>query len=285
MEENKTAKGNHPPFSDLMSVYKNDNPEWLREAVESVSVQQTVRPDEVLLVIDGPVPDSLRLEILRLEREISSVRVAWQTENRGLGLALRKGMELVSHELVARMDSDDISLPDRFEKQLRTFDEDPTLNIVGTQISEFIGEPGNIVGKREVPCSNEEILTWLRGRCPLNHVSVMALRSNILSVGNYIDWHFNEDYYLWIRMALAGCRFANLPDVLVNVRVGKEMYSRRGGWKYFKSEEGLQRYMLNHQIIGLPRYIYNTLGRFVIQVVMPNSIRGWIFRKLFRKQS
>lgn len=105
----------------------------------------------------------------------------------------------------------------------------------------------------------------------------------MLNVGGYQEWYCNEDYYLWIRMAQAGCKFANLPDVLVKVRVGKEMYQRRGGWKYFRSEKGLQDYMRKHRMISLARYCYNVAGRFVIQVAMPNRLRGFIFQKLFRK--
>ncbi|MCM1140285.1 MAG: hypothetical protein NC453_17090 [Muribaculum sp.] len=114
-------------------------------------------------------------------------------------------------------------------------------------------------------------------------MSVTTLRSRVVAVGNYLDWLFNEDYYLWIRMAEAGYGFANLPDILVNVRVGKDMYARRGGWRYFKSEKGLQDYMLKRKMISMPRYCYNVLGRFVIQVAMPNRLRGFIFQKLFRK--
>ena len=111
----------------------------------------------------------------------------------------------------------------------------------------------------------------------------MFRKAEVLAVGNYQDWHYNEDYYLWIRMAEAGCRFANLPDTLVNVRVGKDMYARRGGWTYFRSEAGLQRYMRQHKIISLPRFLFNVAVRFAVQVVMPNKVRGFVFQKLFRK--
>ena len=105
-----------------------------------------------------------------------------------------------------------------------------------------------------------------------------------MQVGNYQDWHYNEDYYLWIRMALANCKFANLDQTLCYVRVGKEMYQRRGGWKYFKSEYGLQKYMLNHNLINSITFVYNVIIRFVVQVLMPNRLRGWVFQKIARKQ-
>lgn len=109
------------------------------------------------------------------------------------------------------------------------------------------------------------------------------LRSRVVAAGNYLDWHFNEDYYLWIRMAEAGCCFANLPDVLVNVRVGRDMYARRGGWRYFKSEVGLQQYMRQRKMISWPRYLFNVTVRFVVQVAIPDRVRGFVFQKFFRK--
>lgn len=271
-------------FSVVMSVYRNDKHEFVRRAVESVSTGQTRKPDEVVLVVDGPAPETLSRLIREYENAANSIfNVIWLPENKGLGNALRVGVEAASYEVIARMDSDDVSSPDRFEKQISYMEQHPDCDLLGGQISEFIDDESNIVGRRIVPCKHEEILMWLKGRCPFNHMSVTTLRSRVIAVGNYMDWHFNEDYYLWIRMAEAGYRFANLPDTLVNVRVGTDMYRRRGGWKYFKSEKGLQDYMLSHRIISLPRYCYNVLGRFVVQVAMPNRLRGFIFQKLFRK--
>ncbi|MDE5584877.1 MAG: glycosyltransferase [Muribaculaceae bacterium] len=188
------------------------------------------------------------------------------------------------NEIIVRMDSDDVATPDRFRKQIDFLLKHPECDIVGGQISEFIGDENNIVGSRIVPCTNEDIHKWMISRCPFNHMTVAMRRSKVLEVGNYIDWHYNEDYYLWIRMAEAGYNFANLPDILVNVRVGKDMYARRGGWKYFKSEKGLQDYMLKKKMISLPKYFFNVAVRFGVQVAMPNSLRAFIFQKLFRKK-
>ena len=105
-----------------------------------------------------------------------------------------------------------------------------------------------------------------------------------MDAGNYQHWHYNEDYYLWIRMLEAGCQFANTDKVLVNMRVGKEMYQRRGGWKYFKSEKALQKYMKKHKIIGFGTYFMNVAKRFIVQVLLPNRLRGWVFKKFARKK-
>lgn len=267
-----------------MSVYQNDKSQFVKRAIESITSLQTRRPDEVVLVVDGPVPEDLTscINNIAFHSEVP-FNVIWLPRNKGLGNALKKGVEEAKYEIIARMDSDDVSDPKRFENQISFLEKNPDTVIVGGQISEFIGDESNIVGRGIVPCSHDEISKMLKQRCPLNHVSVAFQRSKVLAIGNYIDWHFNEDYYLWIRMAEAGYNFTNLPEVLVNVRVGKDMYARRGGWKYFKSEKGLQDYMLKKNLISFPRYCYNVLGRFIIQVAIPNNMRGFIFQKLFRK--
>lgn len=270
-------------FSVLMSVYCNDRPDYFRLAVESVTVKQTLHPSEVVIVVDGPIPEALKEMVMALASEIPAIKLVWLEKNGGLGNALHIGMETVSNELVFRMDSDDISLPDRFEKQVAYMQAHSECALLGGQIAEFVDNESNIVGIRKVPCTPEDILVHMNVRCPLNHVSVAMSRSRVLAVGNYQDWHFNEDYYLWIRMAEAGYGMANLPDVLVNVRVGKEMYARRGGWKYFKSEKGLQDYMLQHGMLSLSHYVFNVTVRWIVQVGMPGWLRGFVFRKFFRQ--
>lgn len=271
-------------FSVLMSVYGNDKPEFVKTAIESVTLRQTLRPSEVVLVVDGPVPPDLETVIKDFAKSDSIIRPIWLSQNKGLGNALREGMQVACNNIVVRMDSDDISSPDRFEKQIKYMEKHPDVDVLSGQISEFIDSEENIVGKRFIPETHEKIGHMIKKRCPINHVAVCFLRDSVLRVGNYQDWFWNEDYYLWVRMYMAGCKFANLPDILVNVRVGKDMYARRGSWKYFKSEEGIQRIMLKNRMISFPLYCSNVAVRFVIQVVMPNSLRGIVFQKLFRKK-
>lgn len=269
-------------FSVCMSVYKNDSPLFLEQAIDSVA-KQTVVPDEIVLVVDGPVPDSLIQTISGKQQTYSFIHPVFLPENKGLGNALKIGVENAKYDIIARMDSDDLSLPDRFEKQLAFLQENPDVDIVGGQMTEFIDIPDNVIGKRIVPLSHNDICTYMKKRCGLNHVTVMFKKSSVIAAGNYKDWFWNEDYYLWVRMMLHGCRFANLPDVLVNVRSGVGQYARRGGAKYFKSEVGIQRLMLDNKIISWPRYVFNVLGRWCVQVAMPNWLRGLVFRTLFRK--
>lgn len=273
------------PFSIITSVYKNDKPKYVKIALDSMLVNQTIKPTEIILVVDGPINTELTNLINSYQEKYNSIfQPIFLERNQGLGNALQIGVKRAKFEYIARMDSDDICLPNRFEQQLTFLSANPNIDIVSGHIEEFIDNPSHIVGKRVVPLHNNEIYNTLKYRCPFNHVAVMFKKSSVLKVGNYQDWHYNEDYYLWIRMALANCKFANLDQTLCYVRVGKEMYQRRGGWKYFKSEYGLQKYMLNYNLINRITFIYNVIIRFVVQVLMPNRLRGWVFQKIARKQ-
>ena len=281
MNVNQKELFNETKFSISMCVYKNDNPEHFHQAIESI-INQSVKPDEIVLVVDGPIPPSIDCIINLFEKE-DFFKVIRLPENVGHGNARRIGLENCTYELVALMDADDISLPDRFEKQKRCFVEDNSLSIVGGNIEEFIGSPDNIIGIRVVPEKDKEIKEYLKKRCPFNQVTVMFKASEVEAAGGYIDWFNEEDYYLWIRMFQNNAVFKNLSDTLVYVRVGNEMYSRRGGWKYFSSEARLQKYLLKNKIINGMDFTINILLRFIVQVVMTNEIRGLIFAKFARK--
>lgn len=268
-------------FSVSMCVYGKDDPAWFKTAVDSV-IEQTRRPDEIILVVDGPVPAELGAIIAEYEK-LEFFKVVRFEVNQGHGNARRAGLENCSNELVAIMDADDICAKDRFEKQLAEFCSDGELAIVGGNITEFVGEPENIIGQRTVFASDEEIKADMKKRCPMNLVTVMFKKSKVLEAGGFIDWFCEEDYYLWLRMMLGNMKFANVSSNLVNVRVGKEMYRRRGGVKYFKSEAKLQGFMLKNKIISLPTYVINVAKRLVVQVLLPNKLRGWVFKKFARK--
>ena len=267
-------------FSVSMCVYGGDNSEWFQTAVESI-LNQSLKPDEVVLVVDGPIPDELN-EIVKIYECNPIFNVIRLEKNQGHGNARRMGLDNCKNELVAIMDADDISKSDRFEKQIEEFKKNQSLDIVGGNITEFIDDEKNIVAERVVPADDAEIKAYMKKRCPMNLVSVMFKKTSVERVGGFIDWYCEEDYYLWLRMALAEMRFANVSDILVNVRVGKDMYKRRGGWKYYKSEAKLQKYMLKHKIISFPTYLSNKTKRFIVQVLMPNNLRGWVFKKFAR---
>lgn len=271
-------------FSVTISVYKNDNPEFVRVALDSMLVEQTVKPTEIVLVRDGQVPaelDSLLNEYESCYPEIFNIIRLEQ--NGGLGKALKLGVEMAKYDIVARMDSDDICLPNRFELQLKYLEQHPEVDIIGGQMTEFIDSSDNIIGKRVVPCSNDEIYEFMKSRCALNHVTVMFRKKAVLKAGNYQDWFWNEDYYLWVRMIMVKCQFANLSEVLVNVRSGADQYARRGGCKYYSSEKGIKKFQLENKMISKTEYLYFVAQRFIIQILMPNWLRGWVFRVFARK--
>lgn len=268
-------------FSVSMCVYGKDDPKHFQIAVDSI-LNQTVPPTEVVLVVDGPVPETLDCFITDYEQN-PTFQVIRLEENRGHGNARRIGLENCKYDLVALMDADDISVPDRFEKQISCFENDAELTIVGGNIIEFIETTERVAGKRIVPEQDTEIKEYMETRCPMNQVTVMLRLTDVISVGGYIDWYCEEDYYLWLRLALAGKKFHNIQKNLVFVRVGEEMYQRRGGWKYFASEAKLQRFMLKAKLITVPTYMTNVAKRLIVQVLMPNRIRGWVFQKFARE--
>jgi len=233
--------------------------------------------------VDGPIGSELNDVIEKYVQDSDIYKVIRLAQNVGLGNALKIAVESASHELVARMDSDDISEPTRFEQQLAVFEKDPMVDIVGGDISEFIDAEDNVVAYRCVPQSNKEIREYMQTRCPLNHVSVMFKKTSVQKAGGYLDLFWNEDYYLWIRMFLCGAIFANTGTVLVNVRTGNDMYQRRGGKQYFESEKFLQQYMLNNKMISKNTYCKNILKRWIVQRVLTNRLRGWVFRTFARK--
>lgn len=269
-------------FSVTMSVYKNDNPQDFRAAVYSIYNGQTVKPSEIVLIEDGPISKELEDTVNELCIEIPVLKVISFDVNRGHAAARQGGLDNASYELVAIMDSDDLAEPFRFEKQLQFMEKHPEVTVSGSVIHEFIGNVNNIVGTRFVPEEDSEIKKYLKSRCPMNLQTVMYRKSKVMEVGGFIDWFCEEDYYLWIRLAEANHKFHNHKESLVNVRVGDEMYQRRGGLKYFMSESRLQKYMWTHGIISFTKYIYNVAIRFIVQVTMPYWLRGWVFRTFAR---
>lgn len=203
-------------YSVLMSVYAKENAAYFSDAVESM-LHQSCPPDQFVLVCDGPLTPGLDEAIQRFtaSRDGGLFRVLRLPENVGLGRALQAGLPLCDHDLVARMDSDDLALPLRMEHQLALMAADPELAAVGGQIAEFTGAPDNIQGYRIVPTSPEEVRRGAAGRNPMNHMTVLFRREAVLAAGGYQDLKGFEDYFLWGRMLAAGFRLANLPEVCV----------------------------------------------------------------------
>lgn len=268
-------------FSVSICVYGKDNADHFRTAMESI-INQTVLPNEIVLVVDGPIPEPIQRVISNISNECEYIKVVYLENNVGHGEARRIGLNQCTYNLIAIMDADDICVPNRFEQQIACYKKDGDLSVVGGNIAEFIDRVDNVVGMRKVPKTDYEIKQYIKKRCPFNQVTVMLKRDATIASGGYLDWYCNEDYYLWLRMMKNGYRFMNIEEILCHVRVGNDMYQRRGGWRYFKSEARLQKYMLQSEIIGMPRYLINVFTRFIVQCAMPNSLRGVVFRNFAR---
>lgn len=269
-------------FSVSMCVYKNDNPIWLKCAIDSI-LSQSIIPSEVIIVIDGPIDENLEIVIAQFETN-SIFRIFRLPNNIGQGLARQKGLEMTSYNYVAIMDADDISDYNRFKLEIEVLNNQNDISIVGGQILEFIENPDFPISKRQVPREPMEIKRELKKRCPMNLVTVMFRKDDVLLAGGFQDYFQEEDYLLWIKMHQKNMKFYNLDDTLVRVRVGKDMYRRRGGWRYFKSELKVQRYLLSSRLINIFQFLINVLIRFLIQVILPNNLRSFMFRKFGRKQ-
>ena len=268
-------------FSVIMSVYKSDNPEQLDVALDSI-INQTLPPNEIILVVDGPVSDE-SVKVLENKKKVCpEFKVFYQKENKGLGAVLRIAVANAQYDYLARMDSDDIALPNRFELQMNEFKKDDNLSLVGGMITEFAETPENIISKRILPCSDEDIKQFMKSRCGVNHMTVIMKKEDLLKAGNYQPDFRQEDYFLWARMILAGCTFKNIPEVVVNVRSGYDQFARRGGLKYYKDVLKFNRWMYEKKLISLPRMVYNDCVRGLVQFLLPNSIRTFIYKKALR---
>ncbi|UZD42491.1 glycosyltransferase [Selenomonas sputigena] len=225
----------YEPYSVLMAIYKNDDPEYFRISLKSM-LSQSVPPDEVVLVLDGSIPHVLQAVIDELDTgHPNIIRTVALPKNVGLGTALKIGVTQCKNELIARMDADDISLPDRCKLQLEAFQKKTNLDIVGYSMKEFSGTLDNIVGQRNVPETNEEIYKFAKLRDPFNHPTVMFRKSKVLSSGNYGDYRKNQDSDLWIKMLSNHAVCQNLSEDQFRFRFDEETCARRKNWSNTKT--------------------------------------------------
>jgi glycosyltransferase involved in cell wall biosynthesis len=267
-------------FSVLMSIYKNDKPAWLKESIDSL-LNQTLKADEILIVKDGPLTPAL--ENVLSSYEDPSIRHLAFDKNRGQEICLKEGLLECKHELIARMDSDDVCHPDRFRLQYLAFQQDPTLDVVGTSIIEFDETVADAKTVRILPLGGPELRLWAKRRSPTNHAAVMYKKQSVIAAGNYQDFLWNEDYHLWARMLLNGSVFKNLPEILLFVRGGQSMYERRGGLKYALQDYKLQIRFYNIGFLSLTDTLINLALRIPIRI-LPNALRRYIYETFLRKK-
>ena len=274
-------ENNDIKFSVLMSVYFKESPSYLEAALSSVFTQ-TVMPDEVVLVEDGPLTSELDETINKFEQEYPTIlKVVKFETNRGLGKALHDGLLECSNEIVFRMDTDDIAHKDRFEKQLKIFKE-KNVDVVGSNITEFDETMTNITSHRIVPEHDEDIKKMAKSRNPINHVTVAMKKSKVIEAGNYISMYYFEDYYLWIRMMKIGAIFYNVQESLTDVRGGNDMIKRRGGKKYIKPIINFEKAILKLGYISKFEFLKNVLQRVIVSLI-PNHFRFFVYKILLRK--
>ena len=268
-------------FSVLISVYNNDKPEWLSEALRSIYHYQTLKPSEIVIVIDGPINEDLYAVIEKFSNETGIVKKILLSRNMGLFFALNEGLKCCSNEIIARMDADDISLPNRFEVQIRKMIENPEIAVLGSYIEEYDEEMKNKIGIRKVPVDFSEIIKFSKKRSPVNHMTAVFRKSIILSVGGYPPIKNFEDYALWCKLIKYDHKIYNIPEVLVRVRAGYSLIKRRKGFTYLKNEIKLIKYLKN---IGFYTYKDILLYSFprLLTRIMPDTLMYYIYKRFLR---
>ena len=267
-------------YSVLMSVYKKENPEYLKTAIDSM-LNQSVATNDFVLVCDGPLTDSLDEVISNFEKTNPGLfNVVRLSENKGLALALNEGITHCKNEIVARMDSDDFSKPDRIEKQLKAMDETGA-DIVGSNVFEFNGDITRLTGERNLPETDEEIREFAKSRSPFNHPSVVYKKSKVELVGGYGKFDYFEDYYLWVTLLQNGCKGYNVQEALVLMRAGDDLYLRRGGKAYAKCVMAFEKHLLSIGYISRFTYLKQTSARVSIAIA-PNKFREKVYKKKLR---
>ena len=284
-EHINTAKEQQPEttilFSVLISVYKKEKAEYLKRALQSV-INQTLKPTEIVIVKDGPLTKELDDCIEDFQKQNSKLfKILSFKENRGLGLALRDGVKACKYEYIARMDSDDISKLDRFEKQFNYLQKHPEIALLGTWITEFSKDENNPDTVTKLPCIHQAIIKFAKRRNPFRHVTVVLKKSAVIQSGNYRDFLWFEDYDLFVRILQKGYIAANIPECLVNVRADKDMFARRGGWQYLKQDYRFQKLLLKTKFIGKTDFIINITIRSIVRII-PNNVRSYFYKKILR---
>lgn len=263
-----------------MSIYSGDIPEQIRQAILSV-LNQTALPEEFIIVVDGPVSDAL-MQIIRSFESLEIIKILELPRNVGLARARNYAVKETNHDLVAVMDADDVSLLDRFSLQLKKFASD-NVDVVGGQIAEFDFKGGRqkFHSIRHVPLEHNQIIQRGRVTSPLNHVTLMFKKAIFEDIGGYQNIRILEDYDFFHRLYIHGATFANLEQVLVNVRAPEAQYSRRLGLNYFLADIRLHKRMLHTGYLSLPIFMRNIIIRGIVRF-LPAQIFGWITKKALR---
>ena len=269
-------------FSVLLSVYHKEKKDYLLSSIQSV-LSQTIVPNEIVIVEDGPLNDGLDSIINDfIEKHPKLFKIVKLKKNVGLGLALNEGLKVCSFELVARMDTDDIAKRLRFEKQLQQFENDSQLSIVGTNTDEFISDTTNVISRRVVPEKNEDIIKFSRRRSPFNHPTVMYKKTDVLACGGYKNFRRNQDYDLFVRMLNKGYKGYNIQESLLFFRADVGNLSRRKSWTKTKSDIYMRYNFLKKGYSSIYDFLITTVG-FLIIFLTPIKMFDVINKHFLRK--
>lgn len=261
-----------------MSIYCNEKPEYFNKSMNSIWFDQSLKPDQIVLVVDGPIGKELDNEIDYWKSILVDIlTIVSLDKNVGLGKALNEGLHFCKNELVARMDTDDLSMPDRFFTQSTFLKNHPDVALVGSWVSEFDDDERLITGIRKVPESHAEILSFAKKRSPVNHPSVMFRKSLVINAGGYLPMPWLEDYFLWGRMLNLGMIFYNHPLPLVKMRAGRGQLIRRSGIKYSVSEFKLLKTFLAIGFISKKQFLVSLFLRVFVRV-LPKKVIAIIYK-------
>lgn len=275
---------NLPQYSVLMTIYKNDNPSWLTEAIESM-LNQSFPPSEFVIVQDGPVPQAVSDVINFYINKYKNLFVLIaNAKNEGLGAALKCGVEKCQYEYIARMDSDDISDKLRCEKILSYMLEHPDYSLVGSDCIEFSGCCENIKGYVRLPNDPNKVKQFAKKRVPIRHPSIIFKKSDVLKVGNYKPLRRSQEYDLVIRMLMADMKISNVQEILFYIRVDDDFYSRRGGWDKAKLLASQRRDFYKYGFYNFLEFcLYASIN--IGMCMVPNKIRAFLYQKFLRKNT
>ena len=269
-------------YSVLMSVYYKENPEWLDESINSM-FNQTAKTNDFVLIEDGKLTPKLDKVVEKYEKKYPHIfRIIKLDKNEGLGSALSIGVKECKNELIARMDSDDISIPNRMKIQLEYIKNHDDIDLLGSWHTEFLDNIDNVTAIKKLPENHEDIVKYSKYRNPFSHSSIIFKKHSLLKAGNYRTYHLVEDYDMWIRMIQNGCKCYNIQKSLTYVRVSKDLYKRRGGIKYLKSMLKFKREQYKSNYFSLKEYVTGCIISTIV-CLLPNNIRNLIYKKLLRK--
>ena len=267
-------------YSVLMSVYYKENPDWLRQSIESM-LNQTIPTDDFVIIKDGKLTKELDEVIEEYGNTYSSImHIKALEENVGLGPALAIGVNECKNEWIARMDSDDISVKNRIEKEFEVVQK-KNVDMVGSNIAEFIDNIENVQAYRILPENDCEIKKFAKRRNPFGHPSMLLRKSKVLEAGNFRQYYLCEDYDMWIRMIEKNATCYNIQEVLTFMRIGKDFYKRRGGWRYLRSILKFKYEQYKKGYFSVKDFIISSLAS-IIMCLSPNFIREVLYKKVLR---